>query len=240
MRSIPSSWGSASREARRSGRRTRPPALAGGPVGFRSWTTRRSCTATCPAPRRTAGQAGRAGRLRRPPATDPDRDQPPGPRQHVASVEVGYFGGSFRPPARPAACPGWRTTPNRMPTCGRPRTKPGTRSSHCTTRRPPTATPPLKPCPWTPRGQVPWCRRNAGRHPSADPRPTCCVETAQHLGQADILRELIDGRPGRAPATEPDAAQAPRNGPRTGHASSGCAGGRPGFPSDAAAIDTGQ
>ena len=46
-----------------------------------------------------------------------------------------------------------------------------------------------------------------------------CVETAHHLGHADILRELIDGPPASVPGTRTFRRGPPKNGPCTGPAS---------------------
>ena len=115
--------------------------------------------------------------------------------KHVASVEAGYFGGTFgRPFGEPL--PWFERTPSPTPTCGPPPTRHATRSSACTTGSGPTPTRRSMPSPLDAIGHVPWWDAERDEVTLHRILVHMISETNRHAGHADIVRELIDGTAG--------------------------------------------
>jgi uncharacterized damage-inducible protein DinB len=119
--------------------------------------------------------------------------------KHVASVELGYFGEVFGRPA-PMELP-WlddAAQPDADLWAGPEETREQIVELHRFSAEHSDAT--IDALPLDAPGVVPWWpqdRRHVTLHQIL---VHMCVETAQHLGHADILRELIDGSAGQRPA----------------------------------------
>ncbi len=118
--------------------------------------------------------------------------------KHVASVELGYFGEVFGRPA-PKGLP-WLdddAEPDADLWAGPEETREQILELHRFSAEHSDAT--IDALPLDAPGMVPWWpeeRRHVTLHQIL---VHMCVETAQHLGHADILRELIDGSAGQRP-----------------------------------------
>ena len=118
--------------------------------------------------------------------------------KHVASVELGYFGEVFgRPSERDVP---WLDD-GAEPDADMWATPAETRAdiAACTVSRRITAMPPSRPSRSTLRVVVPWWPEERKHVTLQQILVHMCAETAQHLGHADILRELIDGAAGQGP-----------------------------------------
>lgn len=129
--------------------------------------------------------------------------------KHVASVELGYFGEVFGRPA-PKALP-WLDD-DAEPDADMWATPGETREQivelHRFSAEHSDAT--IEALPLDAAGSVPWWpeeRRHVTLHQIL---VHMCAETAQHLGHADILRELIDGSAGQRPGDPNLTTRAPQ------------------------------
>lgn len=127
--------------------------------------------------------------------------------KHVASVELGYFGEVF---GRPSSVELPWLADGAEPDADMWATPDETRGQiielHRTAAAHSDAT--IDALPLDAPGEVPWWpeeRRHVSLHQIL---VHMCVETAHHLGHADILRELIDGTAGQRPG---DPNLSPRN-----------------------------
>jgi uncharacterized damage-inducible protein DinB len=118
--------------------------------------------------------------------------------KHVASVELGYFGEVFgRPGGRHLAWDADDADPDADLWATPDETREDIVELHRFSAAHSDAT--IEELPLDARGEVPWWpedRRHVTLHQIL---VHMCVETAQHLGHADILRELIDGTAGQRP-----------------------------------------
>jgi uncharacterized damage-inducible protein DinB len=118
--------------------------------------------------------------------------------KHVASVELGYFGEVFgRPSPRDLAWDAEAAEPDADMWAGPEETREQIVELHRFSAEHGDAT--IEALPLDAPGEVPWWpaeRRHVTLHQIL---VHMCVETAQHLGHADILRELIDGSAGQRP-----------------------------------------
>jgi uncharacterized damage-inducible protein DinB len=121
--------------------------------------------------------------------------------KHVASVELGYFGEVFGRPA-PTELP-WldeHAEPDADMWAGPEETREQIMALHRFSADHSDAT--IDALTLDSPGVVPWWpeeRRHVTLHQIL---VHMCVETAQHLGHADILRELIDGTAGQRPGDQ--------------------------------------
>ncbi|XAS68813.1 DinB family protein [Micrococcaceae bacterium Sec5.7] len=118
--------------------------------------------------------------------------------KHVASVELGYFGEVFgRPSGRDLPWMADDAEPDADMWAAPEETRQDIVELHRFSGAHSDAT--VEALPLDAPGEVPWWpeeRRHVTLHQIL---VHLCVETAQHLGHADILRELIDGRAGQGP-----------------------------------------
>lgn len=118
--------------------------------------------------------------------------------KHVASVELGYFGGVFgRPSPRDLPWDAEDAEPDADMWATPDETREQVVALHRFSAGHSDAT--IDALPLDAPGEVPWWpeeRRHVTLHQIL---VHMCVETAQHLGHADILRELIDGSAGQRP-----------------------------------------
>jgi uncharacterized damage-inducible protein DinB len=118
--------------------------------------------------------------------------------KHVASVELGYFGEVFgRPSGLELPSPADDAEPDADMWAGPDETREQVLELHRFSAARSDAT--IEQLPIDAKGEVPWWpeeRRHVTLHQIL---VHMCVETAHHLGHADILRELIDGTAGQRP-----------------------------------------
>ncbi|MBP1134369.1 putative damage-inducible protein DinB [Arthrobacter sp. PvP023] len=118
--------------------------------------------------------------------------------KHVASVELGYFGEVFaRPSQRNLPWDAEDAEPDADMWAGPEETREQIIELHRFSAEHSDAT--IDALPLDAPGEVPWWpeeRRHVTLHQIL---VHMCVETAQHVGHADILRELIDGSAGQRP-----------------------------------------
>lgn len=118
--------------------------------------------------------------------------------KHVASVQLGYFGEVFgRPSPRDLPWDAEDAEPDADMWAGPEETREQIVELHRFSAEHSDAT--IDALPLDAPGEVPWWpgeRRHVTLHQIL---VHMCVETAQHLGHADILRELIDGSAGQRP-----------------------------------------
>lgn len=118
--------------------------------------------------------------------------------KHVASVELGYFGEVFgRPSPRDLPWDAEDAEPDADMWATPDETREQVVALHRFSAGHSDAT--IDALPLDAPGEVPWWpeeRRHVTLHQIL---VHMCVETAQHLGHADILRELIDGSAGQRP-----------------------------------------
>lgn len=118
--------------------------------------------------------------------------------KHVASVELGYFGDIFgRPSGRELPWFSDDAAPDADLWATADETREEIVELHHFSAAHSDAT--IEALPLDAQGEVPWWpaeRRVVTLHQML---VHMCVETAQHLGHADILRELIDGATGTGP-----------------------------------------
>lgn len=120
--------------------------------------------------------------------------------KHVASVEAGYFGEVFgRPHGQPLPWLADDAEPDADLWASPDETRDQIVALHHAAATHSDAT--IEALPLDAAGQVPWWPEERRVVTLQQILVHMCVETAQHLGHADILRELIDGTAGRAPAT---------------------------------------
>jgi len=118
--------------------------------------------------------------------------------KHVASVEIGYFGEVFgRPHGRllPWLEDGAEPDADLWVTPGESRDQ--IVELHRAAAAHSDAT--IEALPLDAPGEVPWWNDERRHVTLQQILVHMCVETAQHLGHADILRELIDGTAGKEP-----------------------------------------
>ena len=118
--------------------------------------------------------------------------------KHVASVEIGYFGEVF---GRPHGLPLPWLDDGAEPDADLWVTPDETRDQivelHHAAAAHSDAT--IEALPLDAAGQVPWWPEERRDVTLQQILVHMCVETAQHLGHADILRELLDGTAGKGP-----------------------------------------
>ena len=118
--------------------------------------------------------------------------------KHVASVEIGYFGEVF---GRPHGLPLPWLDDGAEPDADLWVTPDETRDQivelHHAAAAHSDAT--IEDLPLDAAGQVPWWPEERRDVTLQQILVHMCVETAQHLGHADILRELLDGTAGKGP-----------------------------------------
>jgi len=118
--------------------------------------------------------------------------------KHVASVEIGYFGEVFgRPHGQPLPWLADDAEPDADLWVTPDESRDQIVALHHAAAAHSDAT--IEALPLDAAGEVPWWpkeRRHVTLHQIL---VHMCVETAQHLGHADILRELIDGTAGKGP-----------------------------------------
>jgi len=119
--------------------------------------------------------------------------------KHVASVELGYFGEVFgRPSDRELPWFDDGAAPDADMWATPEQTRAEIVELHHFSAAPTDAT--IEALPLDAPGVVPWWgeeRRHVTLHQML---VHMCVETAQHLGHADIIRELMDGSAGQGPS----------------------------------------
>ncbi|MGO4490588.1 DinB family protein [Arthrobacter sp. 2YAF22_2] len=118
--------------------------------------------------------------------------------KHVASVEIGYFGEVFgRPHGQPLPWLENDAEPDADLWVTPDETRDQIVALHRTAAALSDAT--IDALPLDAEGAVPWWPAERRRVTLQQILVHMCVETAQHLGHADILRELIDGTAGKGP-----------------------------------------
>lgn len=118
--------------------------------------------------------------------------------KHVASVEVGYFGDVFgRPHGQPLPWLADDAEPDADLWASPDETRDQIVALHHAAAAHSDAT--IEALPLDAAGQVPWWPEERRVVTLQQILVHMCVETAQHLGHADILRELIDGTAGKGP-----------------------------------------
>jgi len=118
--------------------------------------------------------------------------------KHVASVEVGYFGEVFgRPHGQPLPWLADDAEPDADLWASPEETRDQIVALHHAAAAHSDAT--IEALPLDAAGQVPWWPVERRDVTLQQIMVHMCVETAQHLGHADILRELIDGTAGKGP-----------------------------------------
>lgn len=118
--------------------------------------------------------------------------------KHVASVEVGYFGDVFgRPHGQPLPWLADDAEPDADLWASPDETRDQIVTLHHAAAAHSDAT--IEALPLDAAGQVPWWPKERRDVTLQQILVHMCVETAQHLGHADILRELIDGTAGKGP-----------------------------------------
>lgn len=118
--------------------------------------------------------------------------------KHVASVEIGYFGEVFgRPHAQPLPWLEEGAEPDADLWAAPDETRERIVELHHTAAAHSDAT--IEALPLDAPGEVPWWAGDRRHVTLQQILVHMCVETAQHLGHADILRELIDGAAGKGP-----------------------------------------
>lgn len=118
--------------------------------------------------------------------------------KHVASVEVGYFGEVFgRPHGQPLPWLADDAEPDADLWASPDETRDQIVALHHAAAAHSDAT--IETLPLDAAGQVPWWPEERRDVTLQQILVHMCVETAQHLGHADILRELIDGTAGKGP-----------------------------------------
>jgi len=118
--------------------------------------------------------------------------------KHVASVEVGYFGEVFgRPHGQPLPWLADDAEPDADLWASPDETRDQIVALHHAAAAHSDAT--IEALPLDAAGQVPWWPEERRDVTLQQILVHMCVETAQHLGHADILRELIDGTAGKGP-----------------------------------------
>ena len=118
--------------------------------------------------------------------------------KHVASVEVGYFGEVFgRPHGQPLPWLADDAEPDADLWASPEETRDQIVALHHAAAAHSDAT--IEALPLDAAGQVPWWPEERRDVTLQQILVHMCVETAQHLGHADILRELIDGTAGKGP-----------------------------------------
>lgn len=118
--------------------------------------------------------------------------------KHVASVELGYFGEVFGRPAG-LELPWFAddAEPDADMWAAADETREQIIELHRLSAAHSDAT--IEQLPVDAPGQVPWWPEDRRRVTLHQILVHMCVETAQHLGHADILRELVDGTAGQRP-----------------------------------------
>ncbi|NUU31352.1 DinB family protein [Arthrobacter sp. C9C5] len=118
--------------------------------------------------------------------------------KHVASVEIGYFGEVFgRPHAQPLPWLEEGAEPDADLWVTPDETREQIVELHHAAAAHTDAT--IEALPLDAPGEVPWWAGDRRHVTLQQILVHMCVETAQHLGHADILRELIDGTAGKGP-----------------------------------------
>lgn len=118
--------------------------------------------------------------------------------KHVASVEIGYFGEVFgRPHGQPLPWLDDDADPDADLWVTADETRDQIVELHRTSAAHSDAT--IEALPLDAPGEVPWWPEERRNVTLQQILVHMCVETAQHLGHADILRELIDGTAGKGP-----------------------------------------
>ena len=118
--------------------------------------------------------------------------------KHVASVEIGYFGEVFgRPHAQPLPWLAEGSEPDADLWVTPDETRDQIVKLHHAAAAHSDAT--IEALPLDAPGEVPWWAEDRRQVTLQQILVHMCVETAQHLGHADILRELIDGAAGKGP-----------------------------------------
>ena len=118
--------------------------------------------------------------------------------KHVASVELGYLGEVFgRPADRSLPWFDEDAQPDADLWAAADETREGIIELHRFSAAHSDAT--IDALPLKAVGEVPWWPEERRRVTLHQILVHMCVETAQHLGHADILRELIDGSAGQRP-----------------------------------------
>ena len=118
--------------------------------------------------------------------------------KHVASVEAGYFGEVFgRPHGQPLPWLADDAEPDADLWASPDETRDQIVALHHAAAAHSDAT--IEALPLNAAGQVPWWPEERRVVTLQQILVHMCVETAQHLGHADILRELIDGTAGKGP-----------------------------------------
>lgn len=118
--------------------------------------------------------------------------------KHVASVQLGYFGEVFgRPAGRDLPWLNDDAAPEADMWLPAEETREQIIELHQFSAAHTDAT--IEALPLDAVGEVPWWSPGRRRVTLHQILVHMCVETAQHLGHADILRELIDGAIGRGP-----------------------------------------
>ena len=118
--------------------------------------------------------------------------------KHVASVELGYLGEVFgRPADRSLPWFDEDAQPDADLWAAADETREGIIELHRFSAAHSDAT--IDALPLNAVGEVPWWPEERRRVTLHQILVHMCVETAQHLGHADILRELIDGSAGQRP-----------------------------------------
>ena len=118
--------------------------------------------------------------------------------KHVASVEAGYFGEVFgRPHGQPLPWLADDAEPDADLWASPDETRDQIVALHHAAAAHSDAT--IEALPLDAAGQVPWWPEERRDVTLQQILVHMCVETAQHLGHADILRELIDGTAGKGP-----------------------------------------
>jgi len=118
--------------------------------------------------------------------------------KHVASVEAGYFGEVFgRPHGQPLPWLADDAEPDADLWASPDETRDQIVALHHAAAAHSDAT--IEALPLDAAGQVPWWPEERRVVTLQQILVHMCVETAQHLGHADILRELIDGTAGKGP-----------------------------------------
>jgi uncharacterized damage-inducible protein DinB len=118
--------------------------------------------------------------------------------KHVASVELGYFGGTFgRPPGRVLPWEADGAEPDADMWATAAETREEIIELHRFSAAHSDAT--IEALPLDAVGEVPWWPPERQRVTLHQILVHMCVETARHAGHADILRELLDGAAGQRP-----------------------------------------
>ncbi|MGO4474497.1 DinB family protein [Arthrobacter sp. M-10] len=118
--------------------------------------------------------------------------------KHVASVELGYFGEVFgRPSGRDLPWFADDAEPDADLWVPQDESRDEIIELHRFSAEHSDAT--IESLPLDAPGEVPWWPEERRRVTLHQILVHMCVETAQHLGHADILRELIDGSAGKGP-----------------------------------------